>query len=780
MKDKMKNILHPETKKQLFLLAFLVNLFLAFLVFTPIVLRGGGILAFCEDFAGETLPYRYLAREAIRSGDIFWNWNLDLGSDFMQSFGLSYFTDPFRLIPTLLPENCILTCSYWLMMLRYALAGAGMALYLNRHFKSKGTILIGSMLYAFSGFQATILVFDMLSDVSVFFPFYMTALEELVEENKRGRFAFWVFYLCSLSVTMFVGVFIFSIIYYCVKYYQKNKAFFIGIGRCMTEGIIGGCIAGLALLPTLYALVSDSRAAYKLIGSMALSFDSTRIMYIIRAWLLPNEAMSNMSSIITAEWMSVSAYLPLIGATLMVAYLWKKDDNRLRKVLITFLIMSVVPFLNNLFMMESFEPYCRWYFMLLLVAITCSCAVIEHYREYPVQKAGIACFLTVLIYVFILYRIPWYNDTETLTIYRPSRLWIGVMLGLVGILYTTLISRYKNRKKFLSYLFVGVASFSVITNMLMCYDYQIHSNNNANPDGNSPIAIKNELLGTGEVLDRLNIEVLPYRTRFWRHYYNYNMVYGVPNTGSFLSIIANSTYKLYENTGNPRLHAIPPVEGPGFDSLVSAKYYIWDDTIIDYINKEDCVLLDHYNNGNRELSLYEDTTALPIAYTYDTYIKESDYLKINAALRTTAAMGTLVIPDEKEELVKDVLDYNSEKYYGLFNNKLFNEKKREHLDEVCYDFSKTNKTFTFHIDASKDKYAFVTVPYSEYWSVTVNGTEQKIIESNGLMAVPVSEGINEVVFTYKPKMTIYGLYLMIIGFIAYGAYMFLQRKLKKS
>jgi len=143
-------------------------------------------------------------------------------------------------------------------------------------------------------------------------------------------------------------------------------------------------------------------------------------------------------------------------------------------------------------------------------------------------------------------------------------------------------------------------------------------------------------------------------------------------------------------------------------------------------------------------------------------------------------MGTLVIPDEKEALVKDVLEYNTDKYYGLFNNKLFNEKKRAHLDEVCYDFSKTNKTFSFHIDASKDKYAFVTVPYSEYWSVKVNGTEQEIIESNGLMAVPVNAGTNEVVFTYKPKMTIYGLYLMIIGCIAYGVYLFSQKKLRKS
>ena len=774
IKERLNKFLHPETKKQVFLLAFAVNLFLAAMVFIPFTVSHGGIFALCEDFAGETLPYRFLARDAIRSGDVFWNWNLDLGSDFMQSFGASWFLDPFKLIPTLLPESMMLTCSAWLMIFRYAVAGGAMGLYLSRHFRSRGVWITGSVMYAFCGFQATILVFDMLSDVSVFFPFYMLAMEELVEENKKGRYAFWVFYLACMSVTMFVNVFVFSIIWFLFRYGEKSKEFLVRMGRCFAEGIIGGLMAMISILPTLYAILGDSRASLKLTGAGALTFDSTRIMFILKGWLFPSESMSNISSIYTAEWMTVSAYLPLVSILLLLAYNRKHAESRLAKLMKLLVVMTFVPFLNNLFMMESLEPYCRWYFMMLFTGVLISCEVINDYRSYTLRpEFGFLGFI-MMLFVYTVYKVPWYDGGGTLTVYRPSRFLIGAALGFMGITYTFYVFMLKNRKKMMAWLFTGVAAFSVCTHLIVCYDYLTPSNNNAAEKYNSAEAIANEVLGTGKVFEEENIEVLPYRAVFWRHYYNYGMVYGIPGKASFLSVIENSIYKWSSNIGNERLHAIPPVDQPGEDEIASVKYYVLK------AKRDDLNLLAEYSNGNRMLYLYEDTDALPIGYTFDTYMPEKDYLMMPQSIRTTAAMKTMIVPEKSVETVSQILPVCEEQFPLRYNKEVFRAYQREHLAETAENFTKTNKSFSFDIRTDQEKYIYVTVPYSPFWSAKVNGTDAEIIESNGMMAVRSAAAENQVTFTYAPKMTYYGLAGTAAGFIIWMIYMYYYRRKQKA
>lgn len=774
MKERLNQILHPKTKQQAFLLAFAVNLVLAAMVFIPFTAAHGGIFALCEDFAGETLPYRFLARDAIRSGDIFWNWNLDLGSDFMQSFGASWFLDPFKLIPTLLPESMMLTCSAWLMILRYGVAGGAMGQYLSRHFKSRGVWLTGSILYAFCGFQATILVFDMLSDVSVFFPFYMTAMEELIGENKKGRYAFWVFYLACMSVTMFVNVFVFSIIWFLFIYFEKTKEFLVRTGRCLAEGILGGMMAMVSILPTIYAILGDSRASLKLTGAGALTFDSTRVMFILKGWLFPSESMSNISSIYTAEWMTVSAYLPLVSVLLLIAYNRKHGNDRMAKLMKLLVVMSFVPFLNNLFMMESLEPYCRWYFMMLFTAVIISCRVIDDYKNYTLRaEFGLLGFVMIL-FIYTVYRVPWYGEGQTLTVYRPSRFLTGAALGFSGIVYTFYLFMLKDRKKMMTFMLAGVSLFSVCTHLIVCYDYLTPSNNNAAEKYNSAQAIANEVLNTGRIFADENIEVLPYRAVFWRHYYNYGMVYGIPGKASFLSVIENSIYKWSANIGNERLHAIPGVDTPGEDEIASVKYYVLK------APRNDLNLITTFDNGNRMLYLYEDPDALPVAYTFSSYITEGDYLKMPAGIRTTAAMKAMVVPEASAEKVSEVLPVCEEQFALRYNKEVFRQYQREHLDEVCENFTKTNRTFSFTISADKDKYIYVTVPYSLFWSAKVSGKEAEIIESNGMMAVRGSAGINEVSFTYTPKMTYFGLAGTAAGIICWLGLLLYGRRKKNT
>ena len=754
--------------------AFILNSIIAICVFVPLCIKYEGVLTFAEDFAGETIPYRYLARDAIRSGDIFWNWNIDLGSDFLQSFGACWFIDPFRLIPTLLPEKYLLICSVYLMIARFAIAGGGTALFLKRYTKSFSTAMLGSILYAFSGYHASLLVFDMLGDLTVFFPFYMCALEDLVEDNKKGRFAFWVFILSSCSFVMFVGVFFFTVIYYFVKYYEKSKRFLIRTINCLLEGILGGFMAGISLIPNIYALLNDSRASSKLLGVNSLGFDSTRLLLIIRGWLFPAESLSKSSHIVSAEWCTIGVYLPLIGGLLLFAYLRRTNNGWLKKLLILLLVASVVPFMNNAFMMESASPYSRWVFMLILLVIIASCDVIDHYKEYSLVKEVSLIMLMIVAYVFIVYRVPWYSYDATIEIFRPTRLWIGILMAVIGLLYTLFVFQIKNRSSMKGMIFIGVILYAISTNIIMGHDYQLPSANTASDVGNDAISIQNEVIESGKIFEDLDIKVLPYRTRFWRDYFNLGMVYGIPNRTSFVSVVSSSINTLYANMGTPREFALSPGGEAGMDELLSVKYYVTE-------KKDDrWDLIASYNNGNRDLYLYEDPNALPIAYTFDTYMPERTFLKLPVSERTTAAISNLIVPDEYENDISQTLTLNEEKFIKKYEYSDFQARVSSHQNETSENFEKTNKTFSFTIKADRDKYAFVTVPYSEYWSATVNDSEQNIIQSNGMMAVPINKGVNTIVFKYKPIMTYYGLIITIVGFILFSVYLFIEKKRIKN
>ena len=99
---------------------FLINLLIACCIFLPFVVFNGGILTLCEDYNAETIPYRYLANQAVKSGEIFWNWNIDLGSDFIASFGTVGLFSPFFLVTLLLPRSLLLYSNVVLMILKFA------------------------------------------------------------------------------------------------------------------------------------------------------------------------------------------------------------------------------------------------------------------------------------------------------------------------------------------------------------------------------------------------------------------------------------------------------------------------------------------------------------------------------------------------------------------------------------------------------------------------------------------------------------------------------------
>ena len=57
--------------------------------------------------------------------------------------------------------------------------------------------------------------------------------------------------------------------------------------------------------------------------------------------------------------------------------------------------------------------------------------------------------------------------------------------------------------------------------------------------------------------------------------------------------------------------------------------------------------------------------------------------------------------------------------------------------------------FTAELNAKEDGYVLFTVPHDDGFSAQVDGEPVEILETNGMMAVPVEKGNNEIRFTWR-------------------------------
>ena len=160
----MKQTLQNRFPRRWLLLAFLLNFAIAAAALLPYMIRDGGLLLVAADFDAEQLSYNMLCNNAIKSGEVLWNWRIDIGSDFVSSFSFYTLGSPFFWLSFLFPASAFPYLVGWIYMLKYAVAGLTSFAYFRRSASEKSALL-GSVLYAFSGFSCINVVFYHFHDV---------------------------------------------------------------------------------------------------------------------------------------------------------------------------------------------------------------------------------------------------------------------------------------------------------------------------------------------------------------------------------------------------------------------------------------------------------------------------------------------------------------------------------------------------------------------------------------------------------------------------------------
>lgn len=731
---------------------FALGYFAAMLSFVVLLIRGDGIFTLGNDFNEQQIPFHMLANRAVKSGNTGWSWSVDLGSSLIGALGFYVFGSPFAWISFLFSAEQYPYVTGWLYMTKYAAAAVCAYSYLKR-FVGKKYAALGAMLYAFAGFQSVNLIFHHFHDAVAFFPLMLTGYEKLSREGKKGALALGVAVNAFVNYYFLIQEVIFLILYFLVReggHLWKRRRL---IGSCLLEGLIGIMMAGVLFVPSVLFTLENPRLTNYLQVSNWFYGGNRDYLQAVRALLFPGELMNAQSCIKEYDWSSWSAYLPMTGLALPLCYILKKRDW-LSVLLAGGMVMTGIPLLNSVFGLFSDTNYHRWLFMLILLMSLASAVVLENRREYPVKSV---CAVLTLFMTAMTVGSFWWSENRYQLIWQKDVFLTWSVTGIAGVLLTGLIvGAVRDQKRYLMGMGAGILAFCVFTTGMTAWLYQRNS-------GQSPQEYYDRLKAFGQ------FSLPDERYRIASSDNTLLMANALSGTGSFTSMVSGSVFRFYEALGYPRPIFSP--EGPdGTREFLGGKYYVTAQP------EEDAVILQEASVGKKRFYLCEYENAMPVGSVYQSYMTETDFRKIPKELRAIAMLRCLIVPERREKEAAQIL----KKYERPSAEKLSEKQKdacvKEREVNGIRSMKKEPDGFTAKLNARKDGYVLFTVPYDDGFCAQVDGEPVEILETNGMMAVPVEKGENEIRFIWRNYDLMAGALCSVAGVTALAFYLQLTRR----
>lgn len=331
--------------KEKYLAAFLLGFTAFVLVILPIIIYNGGYYIYYGDYNSQQIPFYNHAHEFIKNEGVGWDWGTDLGANFVGSYSFYLLGSPFFWLTIPLPQGLVTFSMPLLLALKFGTASMTAYAFIRRFVRSKNAALIGGMLYAFSGFQTFNIFFNHFHDVTAFFPLMLIAMEERINNNRRGVFALSVALMGIINYFFFTGQAVFLIIYLLAR--LKSPDFNINWKKFFSlaaEAVIGVMIACVMLIPSALAILENYRINERLYGLDLIAYnDKTRLLRIIQSFfMIPDvPARPNLFSSDSAKWASIGGYLPMFSMAGVIAFTKSRKKHWAKRIIIVWRSMRV-------------------------------------------------------------------------------------------------------------------------------------------------------------------------------------------------------------------------------------------------------------------------------------------------------------------------------------------------------------------------------------------------------------------------------------------------------
>jgi uncharacterized membrane protein YfhO len=182
-----------------------------------------------------------------------------------------------------------------------------------------------------------------------------------------------------------------------------------------------------------------------------------------------------------------------------------------------------------------------------------------------------------------------------------------------------------------------------------------------------------------------------------------------------------------------------------------------------------------------DVTVFKNRYALPFGYTFNKYMKESDYEKIGFEQRSLLALRTCVIKDKDLDKVKNLSPYPIGDTTAPFDLNSYGRDVQELGRETMNLTQFSDNLVSGTINLSQDKMVYISIPFDDGWKATVDGKPiDKIILSAGMTGLMLAKGTHKITLTYDLRYFDMGIKMSLCGSILFIVLIFLIRKDKKE
>lgn len=795
----------PDSKpKEKYLLLFAVAFIGMMISFIPSMIVNKGIFLYYGDFNSQQMMFYQHCHDAVRSGNMGWDWGTDLGSSFIGSYAFYLLGSPFFWLTTLFPSGAVPYLIPWLLALKTAIAAITAYAYIRFFVDNTSACFIGGLLYAFSGFQTYNVFFNHFHDATAFFPLMLLGFELLVQKNKKGPFAVAVAICATISYFFFACDVVFIVIYFFLRCLDKDfdidmKKF----GLLILEAVIGVMISAVIFLPSALSVMGNYRVNERLYGlDLVIYSENVRIPRIIQSFFMLSDmpARINILNSDKARWASMAGYLPMFSMAGVIAFMRtrkKGKDSWLSKAIIVFGIMACVPILNSTFVLFNASYYARWYYMPILLMCLMTAKVIAENKD-DLKKGFVPVCVVCAIFIGIGLLptnengvVSYGKVPEYIELYYIQAIVTIVMTVMLGVLI------YVVAEKKVDYM--KVASAMTAAAVVICMTSSIVYGVTQGTDNTDYI---NRAINGGDNINMDKLESQSENYNAGNNFYridtsenvdNWCMFWNLSSMRCFHSVVSTSIMDFYGSIGQTRdVASRMETKVYPLRSLFSVKYYFNELTenerkgISEVSTPETLTNLYgfEYVDTQNGFNVYENKYYIPMGFTFDYYCLDADIQKASEVDKTSMLMKALVLEPEQAAKYSDILSYYSFKGTDYSTDQYY-QNCLDRRANSCSSFSYDSYGFNAKIDLDRDNLVFFSVPYDDGWSAKVNGQDVDIEKVDyGFMAVLCPAGSNDIQFTYETKGLFWGKVITAVGFgslIVYlGAVRFTSRKKKKN
>lgn len=738
--------------KNKYLQVILLSLAVACIMIVPQIIKGQGMFSIASDFNWQQVPFAMSANEELKHQSALYSWVNDIGSSYIGTYSFYNLGSPFFLLSIIFPATWYPYLIGPFVILKLVIAALFAYIFLQRYIKNKNYAIAGALLYSFSGFQITNLLFHF-QDVITLFPLLLIGLDKAMYDDKKGLFLIAVFLNSMTNYFMFIGQVVFLTIYFIIKLVTKEYKLTIKkFIQLVIESVLGVGLSAIILIPSLLFVLGNPRINGNWTIRGALIPTKEQLIELFRSMILGPEIMSERALFHEALFTSAELYLPFVGIILFVAYMLKKPKTWISiLIFISFLFMSI-PILNSSFTAFTTAYYARWFYMpILIMSLASSKAMEENVKiEYGYIASGLV--LGLFTYLTLAYALA-----EQQVIYKLSYLLINILIVLFGYIGLCIVYKFKNKKKLFEVLMiVGIFITTALNGFAFFYKYNTawrakehtyrYINNN----------LKFNYLKDGERTDS-NSGVTT----------NIGYVLSIPTLRVFNTSLSGSAFDFYNSLGLERNVRTDIGEThPKIRDFLSTKYIItYKQDIQDMSLVEESKGFQVYKNNN--------FVGMGIPYKY--YISNKKYNKLDNKTKEDILLYSVVLTEKQIHKYKNILEpLELSKIDELNEN--YNSYVKSLQGKTSNNFKYTSSGATFEISSDKERLIIISTPYDKGWTIKNNNKEiecEKV--DNGLVGIKINKGINNIVMEYNPPGLSVGILLSFISLIGTGAYLLISK-----